>query len=472
MASAPKPKLIFDDSCRDCGYRRVELPKPLPQVGDDFDWLVRDYDGFRLFMMEELAGRFPERSRWTPADIEVILVETLSVILDQFSDTLDRAQTEAFLDSARRPDSVRRLLKLIGYDAVRYHYQAKWSCEPLVKHLLDYKNFDTSTIDFSLNLTHPGHIKKLLVWLGQADNALGAEPTLTDITSEQLLLSFMGYSVNSLLEALDLDIHQHRLFATQQLEKQWRDNPYQMNDARIAGPRAIHTNRRMVTMVDYQERVEDHPAVLRAASDQQWTGSWNTLSVTVVLVNNAQLDDTIESQLIGDALAQFQTQVDQFHWQNSLSPIDWGPNITFRSLIKNLVDTQRMVGQEVWLRDAVAVGISIGLSIRISDNYFQSEIYQAVEQALGSGPQGFFQPGRLSFGGDVYASDLIEWLMAINGIDAVCINRFKRVGQRYADQSGSGVIRLSNWQIARCDNDLQQPEMGYWTLNIHGGQRG
>ena len=110
MAQTPQPLLTFGKSCGDCGQRQVELPRPLPEIGDDFDWLQRDYDGFRLFMLEELAGRFPERSRWTPADIEVVLVEALAVVLDQISDTLDRSQSEAYLDSARRPDSLRRLL--------------------------------------------------------------------------------------------------------------------------------------------------------------------------------------------------------------------------------------------------------------------------------------------------------------------------------------------------------------------------
>ena len=81
MADAPTPELLFEAGCQDCAVRRVELPRPIPPVGDDFDWLIRDYDSFRLFMLEELAGRFPERRRWTPADLEVILVEALSVIL-------------------------------------------------------------------------------------------------------------------------------------------------------------------------------------------------------------------------------------------------------------------------------------------------------------------------------------------------------------------------------------------------------
>ena len=94
------------------------LPLPLPGVADDFDWRARDYDSFRLFMMQELAYRFPERRRWTPADMEVVIVELLAAALDRASHALDAVQAERYLETARRPQSVRRLLKLIGYDAV------------------------------------------------------------------------------------------------------------------------------------------------------------------------------------------------------------------------------------------------------------------------------------------------------------------------------------------------------------------
>ncbi|MDJ0841872.1 MAG: hypothetical protein QNK37_35545 [Acidobacteriota bacterium] len=78
MAENPRITLDFRKGCPDCGERLVVLPEPLPPVGDDFDWLLRDYDGFRMFMMEELAARFPERTRWTTADMEVVLTEVLA----------------------------------------------------------------------------------------------------------------------------------------------------------------------------------------------------------------------------------------------------------------------------------------------------------------------------------------------------------------------------------------------------------
>ena len=69
-------------------------------------------------MLEELAARFPERQRWTVADLEVALVEILANSLDGLSDMADRVFAEGYLQSAKRPDSLRRLLGIIGYDAV------------------------------------------------------------------------------------------------------------------------------------------------------------------------------------------------------------------------------------------------------------------------------------------------------------------------------------------------------------------
>jgi len=204
MAENAQVELRFEGGCPDCGRREVKLPRSLLEIGDDFDWKVRDYDGFRLFMMQELAARFPERTRWTPADVEVAIVEVLAAVLDQLSDTLDRVSAEAFLETARQPKSVRRLLELIGYDAVQLS--------------------------------------------GLEDDPAG----------------------------------EHAKTAADKLEQFWLNNPAEMEHARRAGPRDIRTQRRMVTLDDYINRLEEHPLVNRATSWLEWGGSWDVINVAAI----------------------------------------------------------------------------------------------------------------------------------------------------------------------------------------------
>lgn len=391
MAETPVPELIFEAGCPDCGQRQVELPPPLPKVGDDFDWRVRDYDGFRLFMLEELAARFPERTRWTPADMEVVLAEQLAAMLDQLSDMLDRVAGEGFLETARRPDSVRRLLGLIGYDAVR------------------------------LAQAH-----------GEIDDAE------TDAAK---------------LNAL--------------LERYWFGNPQAMELARRAGPREIFTQRRMVTLGDYANRLEDHPLVLRAAAWQEWSGSWYTVRVAVVNWANSALDRNGVSYPL-----KLQDAVEVFHQARGVCVPDWTVTPSIRSILRPYLDAYRMAGQEVILEDAVPVGITLSLSVRVKPDYFQSEMRDSVKQALGTGAGGFFEPGRLRFGEDLHTGDIIQTLMALDGVAHVCINRFKRIGSQYPDQAESGRIELKGIEVAVCDNHPAHPARGYYRLVLHGGRLG
>lgn len=380
MAGNPKTVLVFKGRCPDCAERIADLPAPLPQVGDDFDWMVRDFDSFRRFMLEELAARFPERTRWTPADMEVVIVEVFAAVLDQLSDMLDRTAAEAFLETARRPESVRRLLSFIGYDAV---------------------------------------------------TAAGLKDA-------------------------------------NELERLWTRNPSVMESARRQGPNAVHTQRRMVTVDDYARLLKEHPLVLSTHAWSRWTGSWPTIQVAVILWNNCLLDQ--RNILFPEELKQ---SVDRFHTTLGLFPPVWDPAPpSMRTILRPFLDHWRMTGQETLLMDAQPVGISMSLSIRISDNYFRSEIRQAVKRVLGTGPRGFFEPGRLGFGQDIFAGDIFQALMSLDGVESVCLNRFKRFGDRFPDQSDTGIISLNELEIPVCDNDPERPERGFYHLSLHGGRRG
>ena len=387
MADNPTTDLHFVGRCPDCAERRIELPRPLPETGDDFDWMVRDFDSFLRFMLEDLAARFPERTRWTPADLEVVLLEVFAAVLDELSDMTDRVATEAFLETARRPRSVRRLLRLIGYDAA-------------------------------------------------------AAAGLTDDPENETP-------------------------ANDRLEQLWQQNPALLETARRQGPRAVHTQRRMVTVQDYADRLREHPLVLHANVRSRWSGSWTTIRVTVILWNDTLLDQ--EGVEYPDDI---KDSVANFHRQQGLPLPALSAKPTIRTVLRLYLDSRRMLGQEVVLQDARPVGITMSLSVRITANYFQSEVRHAVREIIGTGPGGFFEPGRLGFGEDIFAGDIFQGIMALDGVENVCLNRFKRLGDQYPDEADTGRIVLEEMEIAVCDNDPARPERGFYSLSLHGGRKG
>lgn len=395
MAETPRTSLSFDGQCPDCGQRKIVLPADLPQVGDDFDWDVRDYDGFRLSMMEELAARFPERKRWTPADVEVALVEVFAAGLDQLSDQLDRVSSEAYLETSRRPESVRRLLKLVGFDALE---EAKALSKP------------------------------------PFDKPKSPEDQRSDL---------------------------------QRFEQYWLDNPLAMQEAKQQGPRQVHQQKRMVTVADYQNQLAKHPLVLRASSWQEWGGSWPVVNVAVIGYERARLDEALNA--VPETV---EKAVDNFHAQYQLKEAKLDQQPTLRTVLRRYVEAYRMLGQEVVLHDAVEVGIEMDISIHVSAHYFQSEVRHAVEQALGTGPSGFFAANRLKFGEDLFAGDIFQTLMALDGVGNVCLNRFKRIGNRYPNQAGNGQIRLDGLEIGVCDNTPGEASRGYYSLRLTGGRKG
>jgi hypothetical protein len=85
---------------------------------------------------------------------------------------------------------------------------------------------------------------------------------------------------------------------------------------------------------------------------------------------------------------------------------------------------------------------------------------------------GFFAPGEKRFGEDVVASDIIELLIRLDGVESVCINRMKRVGSLYSNHSGDGRIVLQGYEIAVLENHSSQPERGRLNVTLHGGKPG
>jgi len=403
MAELPDPILSFEGGCPDCGERIAQLPPPPPGVRNDFDWIARDYDSFRLFMMQELAYRFPDRRRWTPADMEVVIVELLAAALDRASHALDVAQGERFLDSARRPQSVRRLLQLIGYDAV--------------------------------------------------------------VRTDPEKLEGLPPAPEGVVESPE-----------ERLERYWRLNPSEMELARAEGPRLISEQLRMVTLGDHETVLASHPLVARARARLVWTGAWNSILVAALLEDAHKIDDQLHQgptpaddagpSRLRPSLWQ---EILDFHRDRQIDPPVIDEDLTARRILRGLIERYRMVGSEVFLEDATPAPIVFTLSIRAKAGYFRSELKQALAEVFSSDQGGFFEPGRLGFGDDLFASDIIEAAMGVEGIAVACLNRFRRLGA-YPDRTAAGVIKIAEDEFVQCLNRRGTPEEGSYRLIVNGGE--
>lgn len=483
MANAPELTLEYGKKgCPDCGQRVVEASPPLPDVGDDFNWLGRDFDAIRQLMLEDLAARYPEKTRFTPADLEVVITEVMAAVLDQISDMADRVAVEAFLETARHPASVRRLLSFIGVNAGK---------DAVLAGELDLKVFlETARqpafvrqllkligVNAAEDAILAGDLNAALAGTGEEDAALEAFWLEKPSAMETAIEAFWLEDPQDMKEALKNFWENNPPAMATTLEAFWLKNPLAMERAREAGPRQVQVNHRMVTLADYKERLEDHPLVLMAHASTFWNGSWPQIEVALIFIRpEMSLDALLPKATADDDLLESYKQSNSFAddeeyrapkiketvgVQNALTP---------RMIIRPYLDAYRMVGQAVRLRDAVPVGIVIIASLVIHANYHASEIKHEAEQLMTSQPGGLFAPGNFAFGQDLFANDFLSALAAIPGVAQVCLIRFKRVGAQYPDRADSGRITLHGLEVAMCENNFSSPEFGYSQVRVKGGR--
>jgi len=97
----------------DCQQPRACPPQPPAPV--DISYLAKDYASFRQLMLDRMAKIMPKWQETSPADLGIVLIELLSYLGDYLSYQQDAVATEAYLDTARRRTSVRRIVRLVGY---------------------------------------------------------------------------------------------------------------------------------------------------------------------------------------------------------------------------------------------------------------------------------------------------------------------------------------------------------------------
>jgi hypothetical protein len=327
---------------------------------------------------------------------------------------LDRVQAERFIDSARRPASVRRLLKLIG-----------WEVDPAT--LRDLRDIEIAR--FQTN------------GLSEADaiDALPDDDTL--------------------------------------VEDWWRRDPQAMERARTTAPRRITEQNRMVTIDDHADLLKSHPVVALAQARLVWTGSWHSILIAALLEDNRGLDESLHKGQAGaqrpsKIRAELWDDIVTFHETRGLPLPPVTRALTGRLMLRGLIEQNRMIGSEVFLETARAASITVVLSVRAKPGYFRSELQQALAQVFTADQEGFFEPGRLGFGVPLYASDVIDAAMQIEGVAVACLNLFKRVGGNQPDNTAEGIITVDDDEFIRCMNDPRDPARGTLRITVNGGEVG
>jgi hypothetical protein len=99
-----------------------------PVVEPRIDYLAKDYASFRRLMLDRLAVVMPDWRERSPADVGVMLVETMAYVADHLSYFQDAVATEAYLGTARRRVSVRRHARLLDYFVHEGCNARAWVC--------------------------------------------------------------------------------------------------------------------------------------------------------------------------------------------------------------------------------------------------------------------------------------------------------------------------------------------------------
>lgn len=219
-------------------------------------------------------------------------------------------------------------------------------------------------------------------------------------------------------------------------------DPETLAEARLTGPRTLNQQNRAVTAQDYADALlrgvpwgAGMVQPLHAKAQFVWTGSWNTVVVSVDFADRRSLVDVP----------------------------------TRRQALEAALEQKRLTGYDVQVEDARYAPINISLVVHVKPEYFVKQVRAEVQQATGPG---FFAPTRYDFGQPVRLSDLYSTVLGVQGVLYITVARFKRLGDRYPDEKANGVIDVGTLEIARCDNDPAHPENGVLFLHMCGGKEG
>ncbi len=213
-------------------------------------------------------------------------------------------------------------------------------------------------------------------------------------------------------------------------------------DVPIFVPEIIKSQRRLVTGDDYIAIAKTYPNVRAAVAVLRWNGSWYTAYVSVLLEG----DQPVTVDFLG-GLATF-------------------------------LNRYRLMGRDLEVRAPEYVPLEICLVVYVNPDRFQSTVQQALLEAfsnrlLPNGQRGFFYAANFTFNQNVYLSAVLDVATRTPGVAYIDLkdpdSRFQRLGSA-RDNVLDGVISIGALEVARLDNNREEPQFGSITFVMRGGQ--
>lgn len=229
--------------------------------------------------------------------------------------------------------------------------------------------------------------------------------------------------------------------------------PESIEEVKMNAPKSIKRDLfmyRAITPEDYELAAKNYiengmKVIARAKARFVWTGSWNTVFVSVDPIGIEELSDELKNGL------------------------------------EKFLNERKLAGYDLKVVPAVYVPLDIKLKISVNPDFFVKDVRDTLNQVLSSrafnGKKGFFHPDNYTFGNPVFASRLYYAVKNAPGVDSVDMLTFKRLREPTGENDTVtsknlevGCIPIGEFEIMQLDNDRNFPEKGVLKLEFDGGK--
>lgn len=216
--------------------------------------------------------------------------------------------------------------------------------------------------------------------------------------------------------------------------------PELINEVKLFAPSAFRQQlMRAVVADDYARLAERVTGVQRAAATLRWTGSWHDVHVAI----DPRADRANDALLL-----------DQ---------------------VRTLLARYQRIGHQVTVDWARSVPLDVAIDVCVRDGYQRGHVKAALLDALGNrllpnGQRGLFHPDNLTFGTAIALSRIVAAAQAVPGVETLRVTKLERLHEGPNGELEAGLLPLGATEIARLDNDPNQPENGILKLTLRGGR--